>query len=190
MPTGSAIDKLSFEILDAINPKVLLFLDTSEYKDINPERPLLEVLPPGHAKFYTVNITAKKINVLNASLIGLTTTAALLNQGQNITFDDLPDGVWTLTYKVCPYQYSYIQRYHLRTSRLECKVRQIAQFLDFSDCITDATEKLKKDYVDITLLIEKGKAEAEEGCSEKASDAYQKANKRASRVLDCLNKKC
>lgn len=183
MALGIKRDYLSFEILPNLDSKTMLFLDTSDYKE-EPERPLLEVTLPGHTRYTLVNIIHNKVNVLNSNLTGY---SKLLNVSHLV---DLPDGVWTLKYKICPYDKIYVQKYHLRTNHLDCKMRQIHQFIQHSDCVIADDEKIKKEVVDLMLLIETGKAEAEEGNAKRAGDLYQKALKRATRLLEKLNGKC
>lgn len=197
MSTGLKKNILDFEIIPSGNTKTMIFVDASEYMELHPERPLLEITPPGYAKYFLVNIVAKKVNVLNSALIGIHPQVKKIDESNceilplgTTYLTDLPDGVWTLKYKICPYDKVYIQKYHLRTVALECVLRQIYAYMQFEDCDVQKEEKLKKDIIDILLMIEGGKAAAEEGVVKKASTLYGKATKSINKILDRLSGKC
>jgi hypothetical protein len=184
MSLGLRKNTLDFEIFPNSNPKTMLFVDASDYLEEHPERPLLEITPPGYSKYFLVNIVARKVNILNASNIGLNVTL------KTSKLTDLIDGVYTLKYKVCPYDKAYIQKYHLRTTILECNMRKIYDFLDDAECDVKGDTKLRQEIVDIMLLIAKGKAEAEEGKPSRASDSYQKAQTKVNKLIDKLEGRC
>lgn len=184
MSLGLRKNTLDFEILPNSNPKTMIFVDASDYLDEHPERPLLEITPPGYAKYFLVNIVARKVNILNASNIGLNVTL----KTSHLT--DLIDGVYTLKYKVCPYDKAFCYKYHLRTTILECNIRKIYNFLDDAECDIKGDSKLRQEIVDIMLLIATGKAQAEEGKPSKASESYQKASKKANQLIDKLEGRC
>jgi hypothetical protein len=121
---------------------------------------------------------AKKVNVLNSNLIGTTATLSQKELG------DLPDGVWTLKYKICPYQYVYLQRYHLRTVHLECLLRELYLKIEEAQCDIKSAEKLNIELTDIHVLIESAIAHAEENRPQAASDKYAKALKKVNKLLD------
>lgn len=181
MALGIKKDELSFEILVGTNPKTLLFLDTSTYKE-TPERPLLEITLPGFSKYNLVNIVAGEINVLNSSLVGLNKTLG------HSKLQELPDGVYTLKYKICPYDLVYLQRYHLRTTKLEQQLHEVFHKADLCNCGDE--ERLKRDLTDILLLLEGGRSEAALGFSDRAHDCYQKAQSLLNKIIERLNVNC
>ncbi len=183
MSLGVKHHLLDFEILETKNPRTLVFLDSSQYYK-EPESPLLEVTLPGYTKYFLLNVSARKINTFNSNTIGLTET---LN-----TFDlaDLPDGVWKLKFKVCPYEEVYIQKYHLRTVDLENRLAKIYEYLDLSDCDIERDIKLKNNIIDIILAIESGKSNAALGNVKKASTLYQKASSLVNKTLNKLTQTC
>lgn len=184
MSIGIKRNYLDFEIFPNTNPKTMIFIDASEYMDEHPERPLLEVTPPGYSKYFLVNIAARNVNVLNASNIGINVTL------HTSKLTNLIDGVWTFKYKVCPYDKAFIQKYFLRTTVLECNLKKIYDFLEDADCDFRNDHKLRQDIVDIMLLVASGRAFAEESKPKKASEAYQKASKKADKILDKLEGRC
>lgn len=183
MSLGLKKHNLDFEILDTGNPKTLVFVDSSEYYQ-EPERPLLEVTLPGYSKYFLLNVVARKVNTFNSNTIGLTET---LNSHNLVA---LPDGVWTLKFKVCPYDKVYIQKYHLRTVILEDSLSKIYEYLDFEGCDVERDFKIKQTIVDIILAIESGKANAKKNNVKIASELYSIANELTTDLLNKLSGKC
>lgn len=174
---------LDFEILPVNNSRTLVFLDASDYME-QPERPLLEITLPGYNKYFLANIVAQQVNTLNSNTIGLTETLS------NTNLADLPDGVWTFKYKICPYDKVYKQKYHLRTVILETNLGKIYDHFELTDCIDQLDDKIKKEVVDIILLIETGRSSAERGQVKRATDAYTKANTKVTNLLQKLDCNC
>lgn len=183
MSLGINKNDLSFLILDTDNPKTLVFIDTSYYYK-NPDRPLLEITPPGFSKYFLVNIVARQVNTLNSTNIGMTDFL------ESLCLSDLADGIWTFKYKICPYDQVFTIQYHLRTVRLEQTLCQIFNSLDFSDCDIQEDEFIKKNVTDIMLAIASGKANARAGNIREAHALYNIANDLAVSILNKLSKIC
>src|SRR3954463_4543906 len=98
MPTGLQFNTIDFEILDIDNLKNIVFVDLSKYYQA-PEGPLLEILLPGSMQYLMAQIQPNKINILDSNTIGLS------NIFETNCAVDLPDGVYTFKYKICPYDY-------------------------------------------------------------------------------------
>lgn len=180
---GIQKNNIDFEILDTGNSKTLVFLDSSEYYK-EPETPLLEITLPGFTKYFLANINARKINTFNSNTIGMTET---FNSHELV---DLPDGVWTFVYKICPYDEVFIQKYYLRTVCLDNKISEIFEYIRLSDCDVERDSKLKQDIVDMLLAIESGKANACKDNVKKATELYQIANSIATKLLNKLSESC
>ncbi len=177
---------LDFEILDSDNVKLLTFIDGSEYIEEHPEKPVLEILLPGFNQSFLVNITANKVNILNANSIGITKTFST----SYTCLADLPDGVWTLTYRICPYDKVFTKKHILRTAQLKTKLKEVYKALENTDCSLKEDRKIKNKLVDIFIFLETGKAYAEECNSAKASNYYQIADKFTNDLLKELTNKC
>lgn len=183
MSLGIRKHQLEFDILDTGNIKTLVFADGSSYYG-QPDRPLLQVTLPGYNKYFVVNVVAGKINTFNSNTIGMTETLG------SSDLADLPDGVWTLNYMICPYDKIYLQKYHLRTTTLESKLDMVYNDYDLSDCSVQEDEKIKADLVDIMLGIASGKANARQGYVKKASEIYQRIDKKVTDLLNRLSGIC
>lgn len=120
---------LDFDIYDLdYNPKTLVFLDKSSYME-DPEKPKLEIIPPGYIEGKVVPINPNKLNVINSSALGLSAFNC---------FTDLQDGVYTLTYTICPYEVFYKRKLYLRTVNLEY---QLWEILTVKETFTKEEEK-------------------------------------------------
>lgn len=181
MALGIKKNILSFELLEGTDPKTLLFLDTSHYME-EPTRPLLEITMPGHNKYTLVNIVHRKVNVLNSTLVGL---SQLVSSSE---LQPLPDGLWVMKYKICPYELVYVQKMHMRTTQLQCSLSKAFDLLDVAGCSDN--EVAKKQLVDIMLLSKYAEAEALLNNAEKATDAYGKASRMLGDLLNRLNANC
>lgn len=173
---------LDFEILETGNPKTLVFVDASQYME-EPERPLLEVVMPGYNKYTIVNVTAKRVNTFNSSTLKIN---QVLDQDCLI---NLPDGVWELKYKICPYTKVYVVKRHMRISLLKEKLAHLEDQIDLADCQVKDDENIKADLVNVYMLIEGAKNVVNRNPT-KASKYYQLADKLVSKLIDKLCKNC
>lgn len=173
---------LDFEILETGNLRTIVFVDSSEYME-EPEKPLLEITPPGFTKYFLVNVDARKVNTFNANLIGITDNFGLEQ------LSDLPDGVWTFKYKVCPYNYAYNSKKVLRVTNLLKKVTTLYENIDLNNIDTQEDRNLETALIHIHMLIEGGKAVANKD-AKKASDNYNLADRLVQKQLDKICKHC
>jgi hypothetical protein len=156
---------LDFEIIPTGNSKTLVFLDSSDYFR-EPEKPLLEVTLPGYSKYFLVNITARKLNTLNSNTIGLT---ELLN---NDCLIDLPDGIYTFKYKICPYDETYIVKKFFRTTLLEKELENLYNQIENPENITPDERIFEYKLVEIHAGIAGAQAVVEK--NEKRANSYYK----------------
>lgn len=177
---------LDFEIIETDNPKLLIFIDGSEYMDEHPEKPLLEIKLPGFNDYFIVSMKHREVNILNANTIGITKT--FVNNYQCLV--DLPDGVWTLTYRICPYEVVFKTKHILRTEQLNIKIKQLYKLIEATDCSLKEDRRLKNKLIDINIFLQTGKAYAEDCDIKKASNFYQIADKFTNDLLKELTYKC
>jgi hypothetical protein len=174
---------LDFEIIPTGNPKTIVFIDSSDYFR-EPEKPLLEITLPGYNKYFLLNIVARKVNTFNSNTIGLTT---LLNGGELI---DLPDGIYTYKYKICPYDELYIIKKVFRTTLIDQQLGEL--YLQIADTDCSVVEDRVKFYqlVEIHSLIEGAKAVVEKD-EKKANSFYSTAQKLIDELKEGIcNKNC
>lgn len=164
---------LDFEIIESRNAKKIIFLDASDYFE-QPESPLLQILLPGHRKYFLVNIEAGRINTFNSHTVGFTSILSL---------DDLvefPDGVYEFTYKVCPYKTVNVTKYILRTTKFDETLSKVYSKIDCSD----EKDCIKKELLDIHILIESAKANTYLGYVDKGGKDFSLAQQKVSKLLN------
>lgn len=170
---------LSFLIPPVIDPKSIIFIDASDYLKGGPETPLLDITLPGYNKFFQVNIKASSINSFNSSSIGLN---QVVFQEELL---DLPDGVWQFKYKVCPYNYTFVELKHMRVTKLRARLGDLHERID----LTERNNETEKILSYINILIS-GAEDVVEKDSKKAQLYYQTADKLVSKLLDKYCKNC
>lgn len=173
---------IDFEIIPTGNPNTLVFVDSSTYIE-EPDRPLLEILMPGYSKFLLANVVARQINTFNSNTLGYT---ELLNADCLL---ELPDGVYRLNYKVCPYTVNYKIKNIIRTTLLEQKLRFVYEKIEASNCSIKEDKTILGDIAEVHMLIE--------GChsivavnEKKATEFYSLAEKITKHLIKRLEKCC
>ena len=174
MSKGLHSQLIDFEILNVGNPKIIVFLDCSEYFK-QPDSPILDILVPGISVPFTVNIEYSLPNTFNSNTLGLT------NRMECEKPVDLPDGIYKYTYKIQPYDGLYISKYFLRTEVLDDLLNKVYSSVE---CTTDIIDnpRLKKEIVDIHILLESAKANAIYSNIDKAQKDYRLALKKTEKL--------
>lgn len=171
---------LDFEIIETGNEQTLIFVDSSSYME-EPDKPLLEITMPGYDKYFLIPYTAREVNVFNSGTIGIN---QVLFTGEYLP---LPDGIWFIKQKICPYKYVYKTKKHMRVTRLLNKVGQLYSKIDITECATyDNT--LNTELARIHALIEGARLVVNID-SNKAYDNYRLADRLVDSLLRkyCLN---
>lgn len=179
MPLGIKRTILDFEILETGNPQTLVFVDSSQYIE-PPDRPLLEVFLPGYDKYLLTNVAANQVNTFNSNTLGLA-NALFIN---HLTV--LPDGIWKFRFKICPYNYIFIDKSYMRTTLLELKLDQAYNQIDLLKCMDKTTAYILDELTKVEILIKGAKAAVNKD-EKKSYSYYQLAN----RIVDeIINKHC
>jgi len=151
------------------NPKYLYVIDASTYNSqINVQQPKLDILLPGRTTPVEFAFTPNTANQITSFTLGLT----------SYSFIDLPDGLWTIQYSVCPSDKlfkkftffrisSLYQKYYLALSKVK---------INFA-CNTDVIyTKSDEDLLrSIFILLNGIEANAESCNFETAKGMYKKA---------------
>lgn len=179
---GLHTNHLDFEILDTGNSKTLVFVDSSEYIE-QPDRPLIEVTLPGYDKYFLVNVNANAVNTYNSNTLGL--SRVMSREG----LIELPDGVWKIRFKICPYEYIFKDKYFVRITKLMEKLHKLYNEIDMSECKSKDDKDLQTDLIQVHALIEGSKAIVNQSVK-KSQEYYQLADRILSRQLDRFCKHC
>ncbi len=168
---------IDFDILESNNPKKLVLLDQSNYLTY-PKKPLLDVYLPGFTGYVEIPYTPNTIITLDSDSLQLTEECDYDNKA------DLPDGIYQIVMKVCPYDELFKKQCYLKTTQFECQFEKLLLDLDTSYYCIDVT-KLKEAIIDLEILIKSAKAEVRRCNLNKGLDKYKAAVKK----LNTLNKK-
>jgi hypothetical protein len=182
MPLGIQRNILDFEILEVGNPNTIVFVDSSQYME-PPDRPLLEVILPGYTKYVLTNVIPNQVNTYNSNTLNLSQSLGI----NHLTI--LPDGVWQFKYKICPYDYVYLYKNHLRTVLINEKIDKAYNDLELLGCTDKTTEYILNQIAQVHILLRGAKA-AVNVDTKVAGKYYQTANSIIDEVLNKFCKNC
>jgi hypothetical protein len=165
------ISRLGLNIIDTHDSKTIGIVDTSWYNpDIAIETPVLEIIPPGYSQPVSPFFQARSLNIFNSNGVGITKASC----EEELT--ELPDGLWKVKYSICPNDMLFIERFFLRTDRIQCKFTQAFLTLDLSDVNDEQQESNREKLQIIEDFIEGAIAASNKQNSKLASDLYKKAD--------------
>lgn len=175
------IDEFSidFRILPTNDVKSIALLDQTNYIS-TPEKPLIEVIIPGFTGSVEFAYEPLTIIIITSDTLKLT-----YSNDQGVTAD-LPDGVYQIIMKVCPYGELFNKKCHLKTTKLELEYQDILRKVDIK-CNCYEERKLRDDIIDFDILLQSAKAEADICNTEKALLKYNAACKKLSYINKRLN---
>ena len=177
------ISKLSFNIIDTHDFKTLGIVDTSWYNpDITIETPTLEIFAPGFIYAASPFFMIKALNIYNSNGLGLTKASC------EEELIDLPDGLWKIKYSICPNDKLSIERFFLKTDKLQCKYTQAFLNLDLSQVDSDVELKKRRNLEDIELFIQGAIAASNNQNAKLSADLYKKADRMLNLYLDNYEK--
>lgn len=170
---------INFLILESDDPTTIVIQDISSYIGV-PEQPLIDVVLPGFTGYVSNSYNPGGLKVLDALSLDLICEDTC--SGQVL----LPDGVYQITMKVCPYEELFKSKCFLKTSIFN---RDMSSFLLKIDRALQCydVDKLTNELLEIDLLIESAKAEAKICNVEVATHKYQHAVKKLSKLIDKVN---
>jgi hypothetical protein len=179
------ISKLSFDIIDTHDFKTLGIVDTSWYNpDISIDTPTIEIIPPGYTHSVSPFFMEKALNVYNSNGLGITKASC------EEDLLDLPDGLWKVKYSICPNDKLFIERFFLKTDKIQCRYTQAFLNLDLSN-LDETSQKRKKNFLeDIELYITGAIAASNNQNAKLASDLYKKADYMLDKYLSDNNLEC
>ena len=169
---------LDFEIVPTNNSKTLVFLDSSSYH-IAPTTPILQLKAPSRTQDIIVQVTPSQMNYFNSNDLGIT------NQLIDEALVDLEDGVWQATYRICPYNELYVSKCFVRFELLNKKLAKIYSKFDV-ECCDEKNEKIKKQLIDIYILIESANANATLNYKDRAQKDYKLVCKKVTSLLNLI----
>lgn len=174
------VSKLNFNIVDTHDFKTLGVVDTSWYNpDITVETPTIEILPPGYTVAASPFFMIKALNVYNSNGLGITRASC------EEELVDLPDGLWKIKYSICPNDKLFIERFFLKTDKIQCKYNKAFLSLDLENLSDSKQQQKRKDLNEIEIFLNGSIAAANNQNAKLASDLYKKADNLLNRFGQC-----
>lgn len=164
---------LDIRISDCTACENLVVQDHSYYLT-TPERPKLQIQLPGYTSKWMFDFSPEKINIFNSYSFGLSTSSSLT---------ELPDGLYTLVYMICPYDQLFHTVYHVRQCKAQCKWDTFLK-QSFDSCY-DLSPEVNKLLNRIEYLMKGAEVFARDCEPEKAIELHQKAVELLER-LECI----
>ena len=181
MPTiGIETYNIDFLILESNDPKTIVLLDRSTYLT-TPEKPRLEVTPPGFTGYIEIPYNINGITILDSDSLLLTANC------EYVELADLPDGVWIIKQKVCPYDELFIKKYYLKTQCLEHLYNSALLKMGETNIDCDVISGINTMIIEIEILLKTAKLEAARGNVRDATKKYQYASKRINKFIKSIN---
>src|SRR5688572_8172160 len=167
------VSRLNFDIIDTHDFKTLGITDVSWYNpDITIETPTIEILPPGYTIAASPFFMVGALNVYNSNGVGITKASC------EEELVDLPDGLWKIKYSICPNDKLFIEKFFLKTDKIQCRYTQALLSLDLNlPSDSDVEKQKRKKLAEIEFYITGAIAAANNQDAKKASDLYKKADK-------------
>ncbi len=130
------ISQLDFYIEEILNPKVLIIRDASFYNpDIVPTGAQLTVQYPGSDRYVTIPVSTNFTYTINSNTLGI--TSVLTSEG----LVELPDGLWTIRYSICPNDELFVEYTFLRNTKQLIKYYNLFCSLEIQKCNKKEYEK-------------------------------------------------
>lgn len=165
------ITQLDFYIEELLNSKLLIVQDCSWY---NPEilvtNGKLDIKFPGSDLFFTVSVGKDFKYVINSNTLNITNVLDFKS------LKDLPDGIWTIKYSICPNEELFVEYTFLRNTKQLIKWQNLYCNLKLEKCNKKDYEKELQNIRKIKDLIDAAKYLADCGKYEKAMELYNEAN--------------
>lgn len=174
---GIHTNTLDFSVIEDGSPKTLVILDKSTYMEENPEKPIIEIVAPGFNIPVQIAFIPNSVNVINSSLLKLT--------GGSV-YADLADGLYWITYRICPYDKVYKTKVYLKTTILEYRFENSLLTLDNSPYWKIDDPEIQQKVTEYNIAIQTAIANTEVENTTKANEYYKLANN----IVNSLVSKC
>lgn len=151
-----------------------LVIEDHSYYLTTPERPSIQIQLPGFNTTWTFDFTPEKTNIFNSYSFGVSPTSCL---------SELPDGLYTIKYMICPYDQLYQTVYYVRQCKAQCQWDTLLKksFDSCYDLSPDVNMLLNK----IEYLLKGAEIFANDCEPDKAIEIHQKAVELLNR-LECI----
>jgi len=163
--------ELDIYIEDVLNPKIQIIKDSSYYNpDLAVTNAKLDLQYPNSDKYVSIPVGKNFSYILNSNTIGLTD----VKYSENLS--DLPDGIYTIKYSICPNKELYVEYSFLRNTKQVIKFNNLYCSVSVDKCSRkNYSEDLLK-LRNIKDLIDASKYLADCGKYERSIELYDYVN--------------
>ena len=165
------ISQLDIYIEKILNSKLLIVKDASYYNsDVAVTNAKLDLQYPNSNEYVNIPVGKNFSYIINSNTIGLT------NVTNSEALSDLPDGIWTIKYSICPNDELYVEYTFLRNIKQLIKYHNLFCQIEIDKCNKKQyLEDLKK-IREIKDLIDAAQYLADDcGKYEKSIELYNEA---------------
>ena len=153
-----------------LNPNLLVVKDASYYNpDIEVTNAYLEILPPGFRENLLIEVDPRFIEILDSNSLNLTSPC------KDNSLSELPDGLWTIRYSICPNDKLYVEYTFLRNTKQLIEFQKL--YCALNHCSSLELENKLKELEVINSYIKAAEYKAECGQYKQALELYDYANK-------------
>ncbi len=169
---------INFTVIPDYDPRTLIVGDLSMWRGAENLPATICIIPPGSKKAINTNFQKHRLNIFNSVNLGL----SCLKECSEQEYEDLSDGLWTLTLKS---GYEGLEKtiYYLKTDRFQLELDRIyiRAGLEF-----DKNKKqFREDLQDLHFLVNTAHAQVRRGDHSKASRDFRAAQAILKRYIDC-----
>lgn len=143
------ISQLDIYVDKVLNPKILVVKDASWYNpDVPVTNAVLDLQYPGSTQYVHIPVGRGFSYIINSNTLGITNTT----QSSNLT--ELPDGLYTIRYSICPNDELFVEYTFLRNVKQLIQYNNLYCALEIERCnkkhYTEELAKLRsiKDLID------------------------------------------
>lgn len=169
---------IDFFVLETNDAKTINLVDRSNYLSA-PEKPMLFIILPGYTGHVEVPYAPLSIITINSDNLKLT------EECEYEELADLPDGVYQIKMGVCPYNELHSKKAYLKTTKLDQDFQNILLSYENCECLDQTI--LKQSIIDIDILIQSAKAEANIYNIERATSKYKTAANKLNKLEKKIN---
>ena len=169
---------INFTVIPDYDPATLIVGDLSVWKGAENLPATICIVPPGSTKSINNTFQKHRLNIFTSINLGL----SCLNEFEETTLQDLPDGVWTLKL-LSGYEGLEKTVYFLKTDRFQLELDKVyvRAGLDFDK----EQKQFREDLQDIHFLVNSSHAQIRTGDFAKANRDFTQAQVLLKKYIDC-----
>ena len=173
---------LDFQVLNTYDPRILMLADSSVWEHIGDKPAIIEITLPGESEPITHYFQKNSVNNFNS--INLLVNCGLPCGCEDLSHNNLPDGIYTITLKGSPDTFNVTKKY-LRTNNTQLEIDKM--FLSQSLSCSQINYKLKEKVSELNFLLLAAEANTR---LDQMTEAYELLMKVQKEIKKCLNKNC